>query len=262
MDATTEYLNNFVSEVTASLNNCDILNKIRAMKRKPFDKLLKIKLNENDKTPVNKWSSPLNQTYNIDEDRYNVGIPTGKVNNIIVVDVDVKKDTKKELDGIAKLKEYIKEHGRLNTLTVRSPRGGIHYYFKYHDNDNDDLKFIKKHHLYTRAGMGGYSIDIRSDKGYIVAPPSIINNITYQVVNKTDISSMPVSLAHFLNKIDEENDQRKMKRLRKKLKESIESNIQHDTEDDEDDTNTDNSHKYLDNLHLLKTLHLTWMMVR
>ena len=81
---------------------------------KPFEQLLKIKLAKNQKIPINKWKSPSNQSYHIPSDRYNIGIPTGRTNNLIVVDIDIKKESKKELDGVAKIREY----GPIDTLTI------------------------------------------------------------------------------------------------------------------------------------------------
>ena len=49
---------------------------------------------------------PKQKSYHIPCDRYNIGIPTGRINNLIVVDIDIKKESKKELDGVAKIKEY------------------------------------------------------------------------------------------------------------------------------------------------------------
>ena len=50
----------------------------------PFDKLHKIKLNKDAKTPINKWSNPKNHVQTINTDIYNVGLPTGKINIILV----------------------------------------------------------------------------------------------------------------------------------------------------------------------------------
>ena len=117
---------------------------------------------------------------------YNVGLPTGKINNILVLDIDVNKESKNENGGMDKINEYIKQFGDINTLETITPSGGRHYYFKY-DSSIPDIQYIMKNHLYTRAGVGGYSIDIRSDGGYIVAPPSSINENYYKIVNNVDI---------------------------------------------------------------------------
>jgi hypothetical protein len=65
---------------------------------------------------------------------------------MIVVDVDIKKEHKNELDGVEKMNEYMNKYGKLDTLTVRTPGGGTHYYFKY-NGYGGDMKFITKNHF-------------------------------------------------------------------------------------------------------------------
>ena len=77
----------------------------------------------------------------------------GRINNLIVLDIDIKKEGNKELDGVAKMKDYIEQHKDINTLTIKTPSGGTHYYFKYNDS-NENIKFIVKNYLYTRSGVG------------------------------------------------------------------------------------------------------------
>ena len=115
------------------------------------------------------------------------------MNNIVVVDVDIKKEHKDELDGVAKMEEYINAYGAMNTLTVRTPSGGTHYCFRYDGND-EDVRYIMKHSLFTRSGLGGYSIDIRSDGGLATIPPSSIDGKSYTVINDSPITKL--SLIH------------------------------------------------------------------
>ena len=61
----------------------------RKAKKMCFNSLNKIKLKQNSKVPAMKgWQKPENQKTVIDTTYNNVGIPTGAINNIIVVDVD------------------------------------------------------------------------------------------------------------------------------------------------------------------------------
>jgi len=85
-----------------------------------------------------------------DEDK-NIGIVTGKVSGITVVDVDLNKGGNSSLStlGIASLTTAISGHG-------------LHLYFKY--SDDERIKTVVK----VLPG-----IDIRSEGGLIVAPPSL-----------------------------------------------------------------------------------------
>ena len=90
--------------------------------------------------------------------KYNgLALLTGKINNIIVIDIDNVEHWK------ALLKENDKKEPQ--TVKVRSGSGGIHLYFKY----NDDLNEIKS----TSKCFGKkYDIDIRTNGGCIIVPPT------------------------------------------------------------------------------------------
>lgn len=96
----------------------------------------------------------------------NIGLPTGKVNNLVVVDVDVKNDA----GGMDSLKQLEDECGKFDTKVVNTPSGGRHYYFNYPD-DVDTIKC--KTNL-----MSG--IDIRADGGYVIASGSSIDGNPYE----------------------------------------------------------------------------------
>ena len=163
--------NQTILSITASLAKFKRFSeKMEDAKLKPFEHFTKIKLVKNQKNPIKdiSWKSPRNQSYHIPINFYNVGIPTGRANNLIVVDVDIKKEYKDELDGVAKMQEYTGQHQEIKTLTVRTPSGGTHYYFRY-ESSNDNIKFIIINYLQDRQGVGGYGIDIRSVGGYIIA---------------------------------------------------------------------------------------------
>ncbi len=81
-------------------------------------------------------------------DKANIGIITGKVSGIVVVDVDPRHGGNNE-----KFKD-------LGTLAVKTGGGGWHYYFRYEDG------------LQNQAGIQP-GIDIRAEGGYIVVPPSV-----------------------------------------------------------------------------------------
>jgi len=108
----------------------------------------------------------------------NIGIATGIINRISVVDVDNKPEKGK--DGIVEWQRLQAEHGNVpDTFTVRTPSGGLHLYFKHRDgfkNSTDKL---------------ANGIDTRGDGGYIMAPGSLINGIYYTVEKQDPFADMP-----------------------------------------------------------------------
>jgi hypothetical protein len=89
----------------------------------------------------------------------NIGIATGTVSGIFVVDIDAKND------GVASLQALEAEMGPLpRTLRVSTGSGGgsSHLYFR--------LPIGKT--IRNSASVLGPGIDVRGDGGYVVAPPS------------------------------------------------------------------------------------------
>ena len=86
-----------------------------------FETLSKITLLKNAKTPIHKWSDKANHHTNIpDMNKYNVGILTGEINNLWVLDVDVKDD------GVKTWNEYMNNIGMdINTVKAQTPSGGF-----------------------------------------------------------------------------------------------------------------------------------------
>ncbi len=94
----------------------------------------------------------------------NIGIVTGYISQLAVVDVD-------ELGFLPKLKERVPQ---LKETTRVKTRRGYHYYFKLNGNGK-----------YTTSvgSLFGRRIELKSNGNYIVAPPSVIRNhrYTYEV---------------------------------------------------------------------------------
>ena len=121
-----------------------IQNKFLYIKNEIFKDKWKIKLNKTEKMPLKNvnWKNKNNHYKQIDDNKYNVGILTGKINNLLLVDVDKKKDTNKEKDGLQALNNYIcGSWGDIDTFTVKAPNDGFHYYFKL-DSDDEDIRYI------------------------------------------------------------------------------------------------------------------------
>lgn len=88
---------------------------------------------------------------------YNVGITTGEVSGLVVLDVDPRSGGDETL---AKLEA---EHGRLPaTVTAQTGGGGRHLLFEHPGGK-----------VKCRAHALGRGLDVKADGGYIVAPPSL-----------------------------------------------------------------------------------------
>lgn len=177
---------------------------------------LKFKIPINSKVPTVQWKNEENYTKVIDIKKYNYGIPCGKINNLIVVDLDLEKEKDGELiqSGIEKFNEYIKQYGKFNTLTIKSRSGGIHYYFKYETENKQINKLIKQ--FKTTSKFHNSSIDVRTNGGYIVGPGSKIYNKSYDIINNIEPIEMPENLALWLlagkpKKIDKIKNEKKLK---------------------------------------------------
>lgn len=86
----------------------------------------------------------------------NIGVVTGKISGITVVDIDIG-DGKLGAESWAKA---IGEHGEPDTLMAETGSGGAHVIFKYFSGHK------------TAGNVLGPGVDIRNDGGYIVAAPS------------------------------------------------------------------------------------------
>lgn len=86
----------------------------------------------------------------------NLGIVTGAVSGLVVLDVDVGHG------GEDSLNELERRHGRLpETVEAKTGGGGRHVYFKHPEES-----------VRNRVAIA-LGLDIRGDGGYVVAPPSI-----------------------------------------------------------------------------------------
>ncbi len=110
----------------------------------------------------------------------NIGISTSRFGDdraLLVVDVDVR-DGK---PGEASLTTLQAEYGALpETLTVRTPTGGTHYFL------------VVDHAVKQDAGKLGVGLDTRSQGGYVVAAGSTTKDGTYAFVDASvQIASAP-----------------------------------------------------------------------
>jgi putative DNA primase/helicase len=114
-----------------------------------------------------------------------IGIPTGAINRIVVVETDTKAGGHAH-DGEPSLRELEAKHGPLpNTLQAMSPSGSVHRYFRHPGAD------IKVKCTQSELGAG---IDVKGDGGMIVAPPTVRPDGVYRWINRNPIAAMPAWL--------------------------------------------------------------------
>lgn len=137
-----------------------------------------IPLNDNSKVSKIKWSKRSKKELNdatIKHKGSNFAVRTGKISDIFVLDID---DYKKECEIKDKLTE-------IDTFKVKTPRGGLHLYFKYNSN-------------ITQTTNEELAIDIRSDGGYVVAPTSTIDGNEYEIICDSEICEVPDWLQSYI----------------------------------------------------------------
>lgn len=115
----------------------------------------------------------------------NIGIATGTINDIIVLDVDCGNGK----TGKQTLEQWEEEHGPLpETPTVITPTGGLHLYFKH--------PHFKVKNL---VGKLAPHIDIRSDGAQVVAPGSVRKEGAYQWAKGREFGKLePAELPEWL----------------------------------------------------------------
>lgn len=103
-----------------------------------------------------------------------IGIVTGEISGISVIDVDLHKMNDEEVS------DYMQKFQEVLTPTATSPRKGLHYYFKY-CKDLPNKANIYKH------------VDGRNDGNYIIAPPSKNGAGKYSWIEGKKITEMPLN---------------------------------------------------------------------
>lgn len=112
----------------------------------------------------------------------NIGIATGKISNLVVVDVDGK-------EGKKSLAQLCKKYGKLPRTPKVQTGKGVHYYFR----PGNEL-------VRNSASRLGDGIDIRGDGGHVVAPGSVHRSgklyefLPGRDLSDTKIAKMPKAL--------------------------------------------------------------------
>ena len=109
-----------------------------------------------------------------------IGVPTGRVNGIFVIEADTLKGH--AVNGLASLKRLQAAHGELPpTLMAESPSGSVHRYFKHPGG-----------HVTCATSIAGYrGVDIKGDGGMVIAPPSLRDGRAYRWLNDLPIADAP-----------------------------------------------------------------------
>ena len=122
----------------------------------------------------------------------NIGLVTGRDNNLVVIDVDVKNGAKGRESSLSLFANGIK----FDTKIVGTPSEGWHYYYQYPGNI-DSLK--------SRVNVLP-GIDVRADGGYVLAPGSEIDGQPYYFKNTEEdkpILEMPELLLDIISQVPE-----------------------------------------------------------
>jgi len=144
-----------------------------------------------DKKPLVKWEEFQNRQPTEEEVKTwwtkhpaaNIGIVTGAVSNLAVIDIDTD-------EGKEAIQEYIPDN--IITPTVETPRGGQHLYFQCPDSKlNNNSRLIP-------------GCDLRANGGFVVAPPSVNgkgNAYSWIVGLENAVAVLPDKYLHCISSI-------------------------------------------------------------
>ena len=148
----------------------------------------------NNKIPIAK-NGVLDASFTLQPSTKSYGVACGatKNPNIYLVVIDV--DNHQASNGLANWGaiQYALTEEELNTLTIKTPSGGYHYYYTL----EREMK------LNPQLSIG---IDCKAQGGYVVGPYSQTDRGTYLVENDADIKPLPAYLFKMLTTKKNENN--------------------------------------------------------
>jgi hypothetical protein len=130
-----------------------------------------------------------------------LGVPTGSVNGIFVVDIDTVTLGGHKYDGFASLRALEERYGSLPpTLMAKSPTGSAHYYFR---SPPGVLIKNSASEIAIDGDNLALGIDIRGEGGMVIAPPSKHpRGGQYRWLNDLDVADAPGWLIDIVPKSD------------------------------------------------------------
>lgn len=117
---------------------------------------------------------------------YNIGLALDE--SLLVIDID----RKNEKDGLLEFQEWESVNGKLPaTAIAKTPNNGFHIYFYVDRPYKNSVSTVAE------------GIDIKTNGGYVVAPPSIVDGKPYEWANNNDIGLANENVYGFLNRSKE-----------------------------------------------------------
>jgi hypothetical protein len=131
----------------------------------------------------------LNQWFSIPSNHNNVGIITGAVSKILVIDIDGQEAQERFHKKIKEIqdKEILTTINR--TMKIKTGSGNINIVIGFNPKEFDKNKEETKNRILWKGNEEGHSeIRVKGEGGYVVAPPSIHpNGNKYELINGLDI---------------------------------------------------------------------------
>lgn len=146
---------------------------------------------DNQKKAICKWGD-INKDNFMEKinDNNNIGVLTGKISGITVIDVDFKNN------GLKTWKRLLKKHNDgfpYQTPSVKTINGGLHVYCRY------DEKITTSTNVITYKG-NVCGVDTRSQSGYVVCPPSMGGQYEWIIPPTEPILEIPKWFYTYYNK--------------------------------------------------------------
>jgi hypothetical protein len=107
-----------------------------------------------------------------------VGLPTGTVSGLWVLDIDVKPDA----NGAIELAKLEAANGALpTTLTASTPSGGTHYYFRYAEGVKNRGALNRESTFAVKVGMSSRRVPSETMGAITTGTPTLKNLLSHQI---------------------------------------------------------------------------------